>query len=84
MNNSTTYQYEQRIKYLESRILELENELHMSKCTGHRQIRKESNKKEELVLALKELNSKTKKTQSLRMNQLESLTALIPCPLLSL
>jgi hypothetical protein len=35
----------------------------MSKCLGHRQIRKESNKKEELVLALKELNSKTKKTQ---------------------
>lgn len=63
MNNSTIYQYEQRIKYLESRILEIENELHMSKCTGHRQIRKESNKKEELVLALKELNSKTKKTQ---------------------
>ena len=53
MNNSTTYQYEQRIKYLESRISELENELHMSKCTGHRQIRKESNNKEELVLALK-------------------------------
>ena len=63
MNNSTTYQYEQRIKYLESRILELENELHMSKCTGHRQIRKESNNKEDLLLALKELKSKNKKTK---------------------
>lgn len=63
MNNSTIYQYEQRIKYLESRISELENELYMAKCSGHRQIRKESNKKEELLLALKELKSKSKKTQ---------------------
>ena len=63
MNNSTTYQYEQRIKYLESRISELENELHMSKCIGHRQIRKESNNKEDLLLALKELKAKSKKTK---------------------
>lgn len=63
MNNSTIYQYEQRIKYLESRVSELENELFMSKCSGHRQIRKESDKKEELLSALKELKSKPKKTQ---------------------
>ena len=63
MNNSTIYQYEQRIKYLESRVSELENELFMSKCSGHRQIRKESNNKEDLLLALKELKAKSKKTK---------------------
>lgn len=57
------YQYEQRIKYLESRVSELENELFMSKCSGHRQIRKESNNKEDLLLALKELKAKSKKTK---------------------
>jgi hypothetical protein len=35
----------------------------MSKCAGHRQIRKESNNKEDLLLALKELKSKSKKTK---------------------
>jgi len=63
MTNSTIYQYEQRIKYLESRISELENELHMSKCLGNRQIRKPSSKKDEVILALSELKSKKKKTQ---------------------
>ena len=63
MNNSKIYQYEQRIKYLESRIYELENELHMSKCLGNRQIRKPSSKRDEVILALNEIKSKKKKTQ---------------------